>query len=124
MNFLQSASIFVPVLGGGRMCAAVLSGSFKSKKAEKRKEIFMGKIDLSSEDREWLEGVYQKLLVKMKAECERIGTKIPYSPKDGKYSDMAEAYPRLSPIIVRQGIRRPDAEVFMPQIFLRADLIL
>lgn len=53
----------------------------------------MGQIELKSEDREWLEEVYRKLLVKMKAECERIGTKIPYSPMDGKYTDMAEAYP-------------------------------
>ena len=49
----------------------------------------MGKTELGNADREWLEGVYQKLLVKMKAECERVGTKIPYSPKDGRYSDMA-----------------------------------
>ncbi len=53
----------------------------------------MGKTELGNADREWLEGVYQKLLVKMKAECERVGTKIPYSPKDGRYSDMAEAFP-------------------------------
>ncbi len=53
----------------------------------------MGKTELDNADREWLEGVYQKLLVKMKAECERVGTKIPYSPKDRRYSDMAEAFP-------------------------------
>ncbi len=53
----------------------------------------MGKTELGNADREWLEGVYQKLLVKMKAECGRVGTKIPYSPKDGRYSDMAEAFP-------------------------------
>jgi len=53
----------------------------------------MGKTELGNADREWLEGGYQKLLVKMKAECERVGTKIPYSPKDGRYSDMAEAFP-------------------------------
>lgn len=53
----------------------------------------MGKTELGNADKEWLEGVYQKLLVKMKAECERVGTKIPYSPKDGRYSDMAEAFP-------------------------------
>jgi len=33
----------------------------------KRKEIFMGKTELGNADREWLEGIYQKLLVKMKA---------------------------------------------------------
>ena len=53
----------------------------------------MGKTELGNADREWLEGIYQKLLVKMKAECGRVGTKIPYSPKDGRYSDMAEAFP-------------------------------
>ncbi len=53
----------------------------------------MGKTEPGNADREWLEGIYQKLLVKMKAECGRVGTKIPYSPKDGRYSDMAEAFP-------------------------------
>ena len=52
----------------------------------------MGKVDVQGSDKEWLDGVYEKLLVKMKAECERIGTKIPYSPTDGKYTDMGEAY--------------------------------
>lgn len=53
----------------------------------------MGQMELNEKDREWLEDVYGKMLVKMKAECERVGTKIPYSPKDGRYSDMAEAFP-------------------------------
>ena len=53
----------------------------------------MWKTELGNAYREWLEGIYQKLLVKMKAECGRVGTKIPYSPKDGRYSDMAEAFP-------------------------------
>ncbi|MCM1135676.1 MAG: glycoside hydrolase family 88 protein [Clostridium sp.] len=53
----------------------------------------MGTINVGAADKEWLEDVYQKLTVKMKAECERIGTKIPYSPQDGKYTDMAEAFP-------------------------------
>ena len=53
----------------------------------------MGKTEPGNADREWLEGIYQKLLVKMKAECGRVGTKIPYSPKDGRNSDMAEAFP-------------------------------
>ncbi len=42
-------------------------------------------------NQEWLDDVYQKLLVKMKAECERIGTMIPYTPKDGKYIDMGSS---------------------------------
>lgn len=53
----------------------------------------MGQMELNGADMEWLEGVYRKLCVKMKAECERVGTKIPYSPTNGKYSDMAEAFP-------------------------------
>lgn len=39
----------------------------------------------------WLDSVYDKLLVKMKAECERVGTNIPYTlGKDGKYHDITE----------------------------------
>ena len=42
-------------------------------------------------DREWLEQVYGKLAVKMKAQCERIGSSIPYTTgKDGKYHDIEE----------------------------------
>ena len=41
-------------------------------------------------DQEWLDEVYDKLLVKMKAECARIGAMIPYTTdKDGKYYDVA-----------------------------------
>lgn len=41
-------------------------------------------------NQEWLNQTYEKLLVKMKAECERIGTMIPYTTdKDGKYYDVA-----------------------------------
>jgi unsaturated chondroitin disaccharide hydrolase len=39
-------------------------------------------------DQEWIEQTYQKLLIKMKAECARIGTMIPYSTKDGTYHDL------------------------------------
>ena len=43
-------------------------------------------------NQEWLDEVYDKLLVKMKAECERVGTKIPYSTdkSDGTYHDIEE----------------------------------
>ena len=42
-------------------------------------------------NQEWLNEVYDKLMVKMKAECERIGTMIPYTTgKDGKYHDITE----------------------------------
>ena len=42
----------------------------------------------SPEDQTWLEGVYEKLTVKMKAEAERLGTMIPYTPREGKYHDL------------------------------------
>ena len=38
---------------------------------------------------EWLDEVYEKLLVKMKAECSRVGTIIPYTTHEGKYYDVA-----------------------------------
>ena len=42
-------------------------------------------------DQEWLDQVYDKLLAKMKAECARVGTKIPYTTgEDGKYHDITE----------------------------------
>ena len=46
----------------------------------------MGNINkpaLSLENQAWLEQTYDKLVVKMKAECARIGTMIPYSTCDG-----------------------------------------
>ena len=51
----------------------------------------MGNINkpaLSLENQAWLEQTYDKLVVKMKAECARIGTMIPYSTCDGKYHDL------------------------------------
>ena len=48
----------------------------------------MGEGAAERSNQEWLEGVYDKLLVKMKAECARVGTNIPYSPgEDGMYHD-------------------------------------
>ena len=42
-------------------------------------------------NQEWLDETYQKLLVKMKAECARVGTNIPYTTgRDGKYHDITE----------------------------------
>lgn len=48
----------------------------------------MGETKTGRTNQEWLDEVYGKLLIKMKAECERIGTMIPYTPKDGAYTDM------------------------------------
>ena len=44
---------------------------------------------LPAADKAWLDGVYQKLVVKMKAEVGRVGSAIPYTTKDGKYFDYA-----------------------------------
>ena len=42
-------------------------------------------------NQEWLDSVYEKLLVKMKAECGRVGSNIPYTTnKDGMYDDITE----------------------------------
>ena len=43
---------------------------------------------LPPEDQAWLDEVYEKLTVKMKAEAERVGTMIPYTTRDGKYHDL------------------------------------
>lgn len=47
-----------------------------------------GRYVLSEKDQVWLDSVYEKILVKMKAETERIGTMIPYSTRDGRYHDL------------------------------------
>lgn len=39
---------------------------------------------------EWLDKTYEKLVAKMRAECERIGTMIPYTTKDGHYFDLGQ----------------------------------
>ena len=47
---------------------------------------------LTAEDIAWVSSVYDKLVTKMKAEAERIGTMIPYTPgPDGHYADLGEA---------------------------------
>lgn len=49
-----------------------------------------GSYILSAEDQEWLNVIYEKILVKMKAEVQRVGTLIPYIPNEGKYSDLGK----------------------------------
>lgn len=39
-------------------------------------------------NQEWLDDAYDKILVKMEAECARIGTTIPFVPKNGQYFDV------------------------------------
>lgn len=47
---------------------------------------------LSEKDKEWVQGVWQKLERKLERECERMGGKIPYIVEDGRcWKDMAEA---------------------------------
>jgi unsaturated chondroitin disaccharide hydrolase len=43
---------------------------------------------LIAEDREWAEDVFEKLRVKLKAECSRLGDMIPYISRDGHYHDL------------------------------------
>lgn len=43
--------------------------------------------NLNSKDKEWLEDTYNKLLTKMRAECERVGSKIPYISENGVYKE-------------------------------------
>ena len=51
----------------------------------------MGEGAAERSNQEWLDSVYDKLLVKMKAECARVGTNIPYSPsEDGMYHDIED----------------------------------
>ena len=47
-------------------------------------------IDTTCSNEEWLDEAYKRLLSKMHAQCGRIGTMIPYSPKKGKYFDCAK----------------------------------
>lgn len=39
-------------------------------------------------DQEWLDTAYEKLLIKMKAECARLGSMIPFAPRNGRYFDV------------------------------------
>lgn len=45
---------------------------------------------LSREDSSWLVEVWDKLQVKMSAECARIGANIPYIPNNKLYEDCGE----------------------------------
>lgn len=43
---------------------------------------------LTAEDQAWLDNVYDKLVTKMNAEVQRVGTMIPYISHDGRYKDL------------------------------------
>ena len=45
-------------------------------------------MELAAADREWAEGVFEKLKTKINAECSRLGDAIPYISKDGRYHDL------------------------------------
>ena len=51
----------------------------------------MDKETVNCSNQEWLDSVYGKLLVKMQAQCRRVGTNIPYTTgEDGMYHDITE----------------------------------
>lgn len=43
--------------------------------------------ELSEKDRMWAEQTYEKILLKLSAECDRVGSKIPYIAEDGLYRE-------------------------------------
>lgn len=45
------------------------------------------KYDLESPDQKWAEDIWQKIVRKISAECDRIGSKIPYIAEDGIYKE-------------------------------------
>ncbi|MDR1539459.1 MAG: glycoside hydrolase family 88 protein [Clostridiales bacterium] len=44
--------------------------------------------NLKREDAVWAAETFEKIKVKMLAECKRVGTNIPFVPRDGKYHDL------------------------------------
>lgn len=47
---------------------------------------------MSSDDSLWLESAMNKLIKKMSAQCERLGTMMPYVPFNGVYEDMGKVH--------------------------------
>ncbi|MDO3413253.1 glycoside hydrolase family 88 protein [Saccharibacillus sp. CPCC 101409] len=46
---------------------------------------------LNDDDRLWLDGIWEKIQVKMRVQTERVGSRIPYIPENGRYlEDKAE----------------------------------
>ncbi len=48
----------------------------------------------SKQDRQWIEGLYQKLADKFSAECDRLGSRIPYIADNGVYEDYSVKAPQ------------------------------
>ena len=44
--------------------------------------------NITADDKNWAGEIYQKLNVKIQAQCGRLGNTIPYIPKNGKYHDI------------------------------------
>lgn len=53
----------------------------------------MGTIEISRDDLRWAEGVWDKIQVKIEAECRRLGGTIPYIAVNGVYQDQMENNP-------------------------------
>ena len=53
----------------------------------------MGTIEISRDDVRWAEGVWDKIQVKIEAECRRLGGTIPYIAVNGVYQDQMENNP-------------------------------
>lgn len=50
-------------------------------------------IDISAQDREWLDSVWEKIKIKMNKIVDGVGDKIPYTTIDGRYDDKFEENP-------------------------------
>jgi len=44
-------------------------------------------LQISKEDRRWVESIWDKITLKMSAQCDRLGASLPYSAFNGRYSD-------------------------------------
>ena len=45
------------------------------------------KYNLDENNQKWLDKIYEKIMAKMSAQCDRIGDKIPYIAEGGVYRD-------------------------------------
>lgn len=48
------------------------------------------KYDITLQEQEWAQQTWEKLEVKIAAQNERLGSKMPYIPENGRYKDMGE----------------------------------
>ena len=45
---------------------------------------------INEQERKWAEETFVLMEKKLSAECDRVGTAMPYVPVDGRYADMGE----------------------------------